>query len=161
MSKLDLNLIPPIFTTSYRVIYGDTDAAGVMYNANYLRLFEIGRTEMMRAWARPYRAMEDLGCILPVTESWLRFKAPARYDELLDIAVSLADFSRLTCRFHYRITRAEPDGASTLLTLGFTAHACVSRDGALRPFPEEIRQAVQAILDRRPDAHSDQAANLP
>ena len=54
MSKPDLNLIPPVFTTSYRVIYGDTDAAGVVYNANYLRLFEIGRTEMMRAWAFPF-----------------------------------------------------------------------------------------------------------
>ena len=94
MSRPDTKLAEPIFTTPYRVIYGDTDAAGVMYNANYLRLFEIGRTEMMRAWALPYRVMEDLGCILPVTESWLRFKAPARYDELLDIAVSMADFSR-------------------------------------------------------------------
>ena len=77
MNKLSTTLIAPVFTTAYRVIYGDTDAAGVMYNANYLRLFEIGRTEMMRAWAMPYRTMEDLGCILPVTESYLRFKAPA------------------------------------------------------------------------------------
>lgn len=150
MSRPDTKLVEPVFTTPYRVIYGDTDAAGVMYNANYLRLFEIGRTEMMRAWALPYRAMEDLGCILPVTESWLRFKAPARYDDLVDIAVSLADFSRLTCRFHYRITRTEPDGASTLLTLGFTAHACVGKGGALRPFPEEIRRAVASIVERRP-----------
>ena len=148
MSKPDLNLIPPVFTTSYRVIYGDTDAAGVVYNANYLRLFEIGRTEMMRAWAFPYREMEALGCILPVTETYLRFKAPARYDDLVDIAVSLAQCGRMTCRFHYRLTRRETDGAETLLTRGFTAHACV-KDGTLAAFPEAIRQALDAILARR------------
>ena len=54
MNKLAMALVEPVFTTTYRVIYGDTDAAGVMYNANYLRLFEIGRTEMMRAWAMSY-----------------------------------------------------------------------------------------------------------
>ena len=41
MNKLAMALVEPVFTTTYRVIYGDTDAAGVMYNANYLRLFEI------------------------------------------------------------------------------------------------------------------------
>ena len=80
MNKLSVGLVEPVFTVPYRVIYGDTDAAGVVYNANYLRYFEIGRTEMMRAWALPYSAIEDLGCVLPVTEPYLRFKAPAAYD---------------------------------------------------------------------------------
>lgn len=146
MSKLSTALIEPVFTASYRVIYGDTDAAGVMYNANYLRLFEIGRTEMMRAWAMPYRAMEDLGCILPVTESYLRFKAPARYDDLVDISASLVEASRLTCRFHYQITRKEENDTVTLLTKGFTVHACVNREGVLTPFPPVIKQAIQTIL---------------
>ena len=88
MSKIAVSLTEPIFATTYRVIYGDTDAAGVVYNANYLRYFEIGRTEMMRAWALPYSAIEELGCILPVTESYLRFKAPAAYDDLITIATS-------------------------------------------------------------------------
>ena len=151
MSKLTTALIEPVFTTQYRVIYGDTDASGVMYNANYLRLFEIGRTEMMRAWAMPYRAMEELGCILPVTESYLRFKAPARYDDLLDISASLVDASRLTCRFHYQIMRQEADGQSSLLTKGFTVHACVNREGTLTAFPEPIREAINAIIAQQPD----------
>lgn len=150
MNKLTTTLSEPVFTTGYRVIYGDTDAAGVMYNANYLRLFEIGRTEMMRAWAVPYRAMEDLGCILPVTESYLRFKAPARYDDLLEIAVSLVEISRLTCRFHYQISRPEQDRSATLLTRGFTVHACVNREGVLTAFPQEILKAIEAIPGRAP-----------
>lgn len=149
MSKLSTGLIEPVFITSYRVIYGDTDAAGVMYNANYLRLFEIGRTEMMRAWAMPYRAMEDLGCILPVTESYLRFKAPARYDDLVDISVSLVEASRLTCRFHYQISRRDENNTATLLTKGFTVHACVNREGALTAFPQPIKAAIDSILAKQ------------
>lgn len=153
MNKLSTALVEPVFTTAYRVIYGDTDAAGVMYNANYLRLFETGRTEMMRAWAMPYRAMEELGCILPVTESYLRFKAPARYDDLVDISVSLVEASRLTCRFHYQITRKDEEQAVILLTKGFTVHACVNRVGVLTPFPQPIKAAIDAILAKQGDTH--------
>ncbi len=64
MKSLSTSLTEPIFKTTCRVIYGDTDAAGVVYNANYLRYFEIGRTEMMREWALPYSQVEELGCVL-------------------------------------------------------------------------------------------------
>lgn len=148
MSKISVSLTEPVFTTTYRVIYGDTDAAGVVYNANYLRYFEIGRTEMMRAWALPYSAIEQLGCILPVTESYLRFKAPAAYDDLITIATSLVEVSKLTCRFHYAITREEGEGKSSLLVKGFTVHACVNRQGKLTPFPALVLEKIQAVLEK-------------
>jgi len=149
MSKINVSLLDPVFTTTYRVIYGDTDAAGVVYNANYLRYFEIGRTEMMRAWALPYSAIEELGCILPVTESYLRFKAPAAYDDLITIATSLVEVSKLTCRFHYAITREQEGGKSTLLAKGFTVHACINREGKLTRFPQAVLEKIQAILEKR------------
>ncbi|MDD2464370.1 MAG: thioesterase family protein [Desulfobulbus sp.] len=148
MSKINVNLTEPVFTTTYRVIYGDTDAAGVVYNANYLRYFEIGRTEMMRTWALPYSAIEALGCILPVTESYLRFKAPAAYDDLITIATSLVEVSKLTCRFHYAITCEQGKGKPTLLVKGFTAHACVNRQGKLTPFPQPVLEKIEAILEK-------------
>lgn len=149
MSKLEVSLAEPVFTTTYRVIYGDTDAAGVVYNANYLRYFEIGRTEMMRVWALPYSAIEELGCILPVTESYLRFKAPAAYDDLLTIATSLVEVSKVTCRFHYAISRQETADRATLLVRGFTVHACVNRQGKLTPFPPVVLEKIKAILEKR------------
>ena len=82
MASLKMELHDPVFTTRCRVIYGDTDAGGVVYNANYLRYFEVGRTEMMRAWAVPYSEIEKRGLVLPVTESYVRYKAPALYDDL-------------------------------------------------------------------------------
>ena len=148
MSKLAVGLTEPVFTVPYRVIYGDTDAAGVVYNANYLRYFEIGRTEMMRAWALPYSAIEEMGCILPVTESYLRFKAPAAYDDLLTIATSLVEVSRVTCRFHYAITRDSADDRSVLLVKGFTAHACINRQGKLTPFPTVVMEKITALLGK-------------
>ena len=148
MSKLAVNLTEAVFTTTYRVIYGDTDAAGVVYNANYLRYFEIGRTEMMRAWALPYSTIEAMGCILPVTESYLRFKAPAAYDDLLIIATSLVEVSKVTCRFHYAITREDENGRPALLVKGFTSHACVNRQGKLTPFPPLVMTKITAILEK-------------
>ncbi len=136
----------PIFQARYRVIYGDTDAGSVVYNAQYLRFFEIGRTEMMRAWAMPYREIEKQGLILPVTETYLRYKAPARYDDLLNISVCLAELKKVSCRFHYRISRAD-DEREQLLVKGFTNHACVNRRGKLTPLPPAIHARIAGILD--------------
>ncbi len=138
----------PRHTVLYRVIYGDTDAAGVVYNANYLRYFEIARTEMMREAGMSYRAIEDMGFVLPVTESYIRFKAPARYDDLLYISASLPEASRLTCRFHYAIHRDGEDGRRVLLVKGFTCHACITRQGKLAPFPEAVAGIIAGLAGK-------------
>jgi len=139
-----MKMTEPICQVQYRVIYGDTDAGGIIYYANYLRFMEIGRTELMRNWAIPYSEMEQQGIIIPVTESYLRYKAPARYDDLITIATSLAELKFVSCRFHYRITREE-EGREQLLVKGFTNHACINRQGKLTPFPDNIRGGIQGV----------------
>ncbi|RWX49452.1 acyl-CoA thioester hydrolase [Candidatus Electrothrix marina] len=146
MADLHMKMTEPIFRVQYRVIYGDTDSGGVVYNANYLRFAEIGRTELMRKWAVPYSEMERQGIILPVTESYLRYKAPARYDDLLTIATSLAEVKFVSLRFHFTITRWEEERKrEQLLVKGFTNHACINRQGKLTPFPDNIREAIQGV----------------
>ena len=132
-----------IFTTTARVLYGDTDAGGVVYNANYLRYFEIGRTELMRQWVCSYRDIEKLGFVLPVIECWSRFKSPAFYDDLLTIETTVAEVSSLKCRFSYRILRRE-EGLSRpkLLVKGYTVHAAVTREGRLTRLPQEIIEKI-------------------
>jgi acyl-CoA thioester hydrolase len=138
-----------IFTTTTRVIYGDTDAAGVVYNANFLRYFEIGRTEMMRAWVCPYREIEKQGLVLPVTESWLRHKAPAHYDDLLLIEVWVDEISTIKCKFCYRISRQDPDGnPAKLLVKGYTIHVAINRDGKLSRLPAEITDKLISLCDQ-------------
>ncbi len=137
----------PIHQTSIRVIYGDTDAAGVVYNANYLRYFEIGRTEMMRDLACSYRDIEEMGFVLPVTESYLRFKAPAHYDDMITIATSVDWIKKVSCKFNYQITRQDPGKEKpTLLTKGFTIHASITKAGKLSPLPPHITDALQQFI---------------
>jgi len=135
-----------IHCSRLRVLYGDTDAAAVVYNANYLRYFELGRTEFMRARVCSYRDIEQLGIVLPVTECHVRFKAPARYDDLLLIETTLTGLKKVSCTFSYRILREEEDGKSRLLAKGFTTHASVNREGRLTPLPPDITFKLQPFL---------------
>ena len=73
------------FDMTYRVSYGDTDQMGVVYYANYLELFERGRTEMLRSAGLTYRDFEQAGYLLPVHEAHCRYHRPAHYDDLLTI----------------------------------------------------------------------------
>jgi len=154
-TTLHITMTEPVFRLNRRVIYGDTDAGGVMYNANYLRFFEMGRTEMMRARIMPYSVIEKRGLILPVTESYLRYKAPAFYDDLLTIDTSLFEVSNVSCRFNYKILKIHDDEKERLLVKGFTVHACVNRQGKLTPFPEDIHTLLKNI------ARNDSAARRP
>ncbi|SDO50785.1 acyl-CoA thioesterase [Desulforhopalus singaporensis] len=127
------------FTTTVRVLYGDTDAAGVVYNANYLRYFEKGRTELMREWICTYSDIEKMGFILPVTECWARYKAPAKYDDLLTIETSISELSKYKCKFAYRIVREDRENNRTqLLVKGYTVHVATTTDGKLTRLPEVI-----------------------
>ncbi len=135
-----------VFTTEVRVLYGDTDAGGVVYNANYLRYFEMGRTELMRDHVCSYREIEERGFVLPVTECWARYKAPAFYDDLLIIETSVAEVNRIKCKFSYRILRNEKDGKRPrLLVKGFTVHAAITREGKLTRLPDEIIRRIEAL----------------
>ncbi len=135
------------YRTSYRVIYGDTDAAAVVYNANYLRFFEIGRTELMREKVCSYREIEALGILLPVTECYIRYKAFACYDDLLIIETKLAELKKVSCKFSYRILRDNKDsGKEQLIAKGYTVHAAVGRDGKLTHLPQDLIPRLQALL---------------
>lgn len=128
-----------IFNATVRVLYGDTDAGGVVYNANFLRYFEIGRTELMREHVCSYSEIERLGFVLPVIECWARYKAPALYDDLLTIETTVAEVSKLKCKFAYRVVRHEKGkNRPKLLVKGYTVHAAVTKDGKLTRLPDEI-----------------------
>ena len=75
-----------IIETTFRVRYAETDASGIVYNANYLVLFELGRAEWFWQQGRDYaRDVEARGFSWPVTEASLRYVAPARYGERVTV----------------------------------------------------------------------------
>jgi acyl-CoA thioester hydrolase len=122
------------FTTPYRVIYGDLDAMQVAYYANYLRWFEIGRTELIRHLGMPYAEIEARGYLLPVSEAYCKYAKSARYDEILLIATGLGFLRRASLRFDYRIT----DQENELIAQGYTVHACLDSGGRLVRLPEAV-----------------------
>jgi acyl-CoA thioester hydrolase len=127
----------------YRVIYGDTDAMGVVYHATYLRFMEMGRTEYLRACGGNYRDVEAAGFWLPVTEVKARYRAPARFDDLLDVATCIEAVHHVTLRFSYRITR-QRDGS--LILDGSSKHACLdAATGKPTRLPEGLRRAISAV----------------
>ena len=143
---MNFSMPEPVHQTTYRVLYGDTDAAGVVYYANYLRFFERGRTEYMREMVLTYRDIENQGLILPVLESYSRYKAPAAYDDLLVIETSLVELKNVSCRFNYRIYRNDNDNSRTLLAKGYTVHASVNRNGKLTRFPANLIEKLEKII---------------
>ena len=124
-----------------RVRYADTDAMGVVYYANYFAFFEVGRVEYLRACGADYRAIEEGGAVAAVTRADCRYRAPARFDDLLAIATRVAALGRATLRFEYEIRRQSDQ---TLLAEGYTEHACLDRR-TLRPtrVPTSVRQAIE------------------
>jgi len=121
--------------TALRLIYGDTDQMGVVYYANYLRFFEAGRNEFIRAKGLRYRDFEaGYKLMLPVTEASVSYLQPARYDDLLSIETSLQEVRRVSATFAYRLVRED----GLLLVTGRTVHACIDLEGKLRRLPEAL-----------------------
>jgi acyl-CoA thioester hydrolase len=111
-----------------RVRYAETDAMGLVYYANYLVWFELGRTEWIRAHGVTYREFEEHGILLPVVHASCDYRRSARYDDLIRIETTVTKLTRASVAFAYRVLRAEP-GPQELLVEGRTEHAFMSREG--------------------------------
>jgi acyl-CoA thioester hydrolase len=127
--------------TTYRVIYGDTDNMGVAYHANYLRWFEMGRTEMFRALGLTYKKIEAKGVFLPVSEVHCKFKFPAQYDDMIIIETSLDSEVRAGMKFDYNILSGNDD--RKLLANGYTIHACLNGNGRVIRPPDFIMELIK------------------
>jgi len=127
-----------------RVRYADTDKMGVAYYANYLKWFEAGRTEMLRATGLPYAEIEQLGVALPVTEASCSYRKPAHYDDLLRIVSRLRDFPRASLRIEYEIFNQNDE----LLATGYTTHVFINLEGKpVRP-PRIFLQTLRRFFDK-------------
>ena len=124
--------------THYRIIYGDCDSMAIVYYANYLRLFEIGRMEFLRELGVTYREVEDSGFFLPTTEAYLKYLKPALYDDLLTIETMIGFVRMASSRFDYTIYRAED-----VVVKGYTIHACLDRENRIVRIPDFLRDLLR------------------
>jgi acyl-CoA thioester hydrolase len=126
----------------FRVLYADTDAMEQAYYANYLKWFEIGRSEFFRSCGKTYRELESEGVFLPVIEAHCKYTKPAFYDDLLVISTTFCFEGPARLRFNYELHR-NPSGE--LLADGYTVHVCKdSERKVIRP-PESLKALIESI----------------
>jgi acyl-CoA thioester hydrolase len=134
--------------TRQRVRYAETDQMGIVYYANYLVWFEIGRVEVLRTLGLTYHELETQHkLILPVVEASCRYRAPARYDDeiLIEARPSLLRGSVL--KFAYRILRLSSDGEEPkLLAEGETVHVVCDENLKRMALPEEYAKALKSMM---------------
>ena len=136
-------------TVEVRVRYAETDQMGVVYYANYLVWFEIGRVELLRSLGLAYSRLEiDHKCILPVIEARCRYRSPARYDDVILIETRPAMLRGAVLKFAYRLYRkANQEGKEReLLAEGETTHVACDDQLQRKPLPEKIAAAFKAMI---------------
>jgi acyl-CoA thioester hydrolase len=136
-------------TTEVRVRYAETDQMGIVYYANYLVWFEIGRVELLRSLGLAYSNLEsDHGLILPVIEASCRYRAPARYDDEILIESRPALLRGSVLKFAYRIYRKpnQEGKERELLAEGETVHVVCDGELHKKHLPERYAAALRAMM---------------
>ena len=123
-------------TSTVRVRYAETDKMGVVYYANYLIWFEVGRTDWLRGTGWTYRLMEEEGVQLPVIEAHCEYRQGAKYDDEVEIRTTGRNLSPVRIQFDYEFVRASDD---TVLATGHTVHATIDRSGRPVRMPDRVK----------------------
>ena len=135
------------FVWQARVYWEDTDAGGIVYYANYLRFLERARTEWLRAKGVWQRALEDeAGVIFTVIDLQVRYRLPARLDDLLWISCEPTLDGGATIAFGQRVWRERVDGE---LLLEGTARAACLDAATLKP-----RRLPRIVVDALPETNA-------
>jgi acyl-CoA thioester hydrolase len=116
-----------------RVRYAECDPMGVAHHSAYAPWFEMGRTELLRSTGRTYRDLEAAGLLLAVVRLEIRYRRPARYDDLLTLVTTLAAPGPVKIEHTYDLRRG-----AELLSTAQTTLACLDRSGRARPVPEAL-----------------------
>ena len=130
---------PADFRATMRIYWEDTDAAGIVFYANYLKFFERARTEWLRSLGFGQEALRtDAGIAFVVSETRLRYRRPARLDDVIDVSVAVAHLGQASLEIAQEARRADE-----LLADGTIRIGCVEL-GTFRPcrIPNEIRLSI-------------------
>jgi len=130
----------------HRVIFGDTDAMGIVYYANYLRYFELARSEWFRDfYLKPTKMVEDENYLV-VLKAHANYFFPAHYDDQLIIESWIPSqmIKPITLRFEFEIKRKTDD---KLLVNGYTSHAFTDKNRRLKRMPKKFSEALKDLSE--------------
>ena len=126
--------------TEVRVRYAETDQMGIAHHANYLIWFEAGRSDLCRARGFSYKDMEEqAGALMVVAESYVRYKSPAFYEDVLSVRTTVSEVRSRSIRFSYEIYRSSDD---TLIAEGETLHLVTDTNQRVRTIPEVYKHLL-------------------
>jgi acyl-CoA thioester hydrolase len=126
-----------------RIYYEDTDAAGLVYHANYLCYMERARTDFLRQRGYSVREMHDLGIVFPVVAVEARYRAPARLDDLLEVETQIVELKNSSFVAAQQVIR-KSDGK--LLVEARVTLACVGEGMRARRLPPELKELFGSLL---------------
>lgn len=110
--------------TTIEVRYQETDQMGVVYHANYLVWFEIGRTKLIESLGFNYADMEKEQVVSPVTDVKISYRKPVRYDEKVIIETWIESYNGIRTTYGYHVINA----ANEIVVSGYTEHVIVNKD---------------------------------
>ena len=131
--------------TEIRVRYAETDKMGIVHHSNYLIWFEAGRSELCRARGFSYKEMEEQdNALMVVAESYVRYKSPAFYEDVLTVRTQVAEVRSRSIRFIYEIVRIAD---SMLLAEGETLHLVTDENKKVKLIPEIYKDRLLVEFD--------------
>ncbi len=131
------------FEHTHRVTYADCTAGNHIYYSRYLDLLEAARAEAFRSLGESFAEWQQRDVIFPVLECRVRYRAPARYDDLLRIETRITLAKGVRLNFAYRIVK--PDGV--LVAEAETFHACTGLDEKPKRLPDQLLAKVAGDSD--------------
>ena len=136
--------LPEVSEIQVRVNYSETDQMGVVYHARYLVWLDVARTEHLRLSGTSYRDLESEGFRLAVSDVSVRYRQPAKFDDLIRVRCWVRDVATRRVEFGYAVENRE-DGR--LLATASTGLMSLGADMRLRTIPDRVRAALRVVPD--------------
>ncbi len=131
-----------MFRHTHRVSYADCTIGNHVYHSRYLDWLEAARGEFIRSLGQTVLQWQERGAIFPVIEARLRYKLPARYDDVLAIEVWPTLIERVRLNFGHRVTNQH----GKIILEAETFHACTGIDEKPKRMPEELAEKLKPLL---------------
>ena len=130
-----------VFKTQYRVTWADTDAAQVVHYSNYFKLFERAEEEFYRHLGFSFTDLRTQGLWFPRVEAFCQYKKPAKFNDMLEIEVTVEELKEKAVKFGFRVLNEETE---ELLALGYVVAVAADKQTArATKIPANIAQRLK------------------
>ena len=140
-AKMKKEPAPVTHSIRLRARFSETDAMKVVHHTAYFNWFEVARTEMLRKGGVPYTEVQRRGVNFPLVEAFANYKAPAKYDDEVEVKIRASKVGRSSLRLDYEVMKLP---GKELLCIGHTVHVLVGSDGKPTKIPDDLREKLSS-----------------